>query len=69
MGDEARDRELPQRVRGAALSASAPSARPVLSEEVLQRLQAAVRAERGQAADQDEEHASESAPRVKPEPA
>jgi hypothetical protein len=54
MGDEARDRELPQRLLGAARSPSAPTARPVMSEEVLQRLQAAVRAERGQPADQPE---------------
>ena len=67
MADEGRDSELPRRARGAAGSASALSARSPLSEEVLRRMQAAVRAERGQAADQDEEHAAEPEPPVEPE--
>jgi hypothetical protein len=46
MGDEDRSRHLPQRVRGAARDGSAPSGVPVLSEEMRQRIQAAVRAER-----------------------
>jgi hypothetical protein len=46
MGDEDRDRHLPQRVRGEARGGSAPSAAPVLSEEMRQRIQAAIRAER-----------------------
>jgi hypothetical protein len=47
---------LPQRVRGAARSApapSAPSSLPSLSEELRQRLQAAVQAERSEAASQE----------------
>jgi hypothetical protein len=67
MADEGRDWALPQRARGAAGSASALSARSPLSEEVLRRMQAAVRAERGQAAHQDEEHAAEPEPPVEPE--
>jgi hypothetical protein len=46
MGDEDRGRHLPQRVRGEARGGSAPSAAPVLSEEMRQRIQAAIRAER-----------------------
>jgi hypothetical protein len=67
MAEEGRHRELPRRAQGAPGSASALSARPLLSEEVLRRMQAAVRAERGQAADQDEEHAAEPEPPVEPE--
>ena len=69
MADEGRDWALPQRARGAAGSASALSARSPLSEEVLRRMQAAVRAERGQAAHQDDqgEHAAEPEPPVEPE--
>ena len=58
MADEGRDWELPRRARGAAGSASALSARSPLSEEVLRRMQAAVRAERGQAAHQDDGQAA-----------
>jgi hypothetical protein len=58
MADEDRGRELPQRVRGAARSgpsASAPLSSPVLSEELRQRMRAAVTAERsGSATKQDE---------------
>ena len=54
MGDEDRSRHLPQRVRGAARGGSAPAA-PVLSEEMRQRIQAAVRAERAVVTGQDQE--------------
>src|SRR5690349_18783126 len=53
MADKDRGRELPQRVKGAARSgpsASAPSSSPVLSEELRQRMRAAVTAERAGAA-------------------
>jgi hypothetical protein len=53
MGDEDRTRELPQRVQGAARAGPAPPRPPALSEELRQRIQAAVRAERGEAAGQD----------------
>jgi len=59
LGDEDRSRELPQRVRGAARAEPAPPAQPVLSEELRQRIGAAVRAERGDAVGQDQELASE----------
>jgi hypothetical protein len=59
LGDEDRSRELPQRVRGAARATPAPPAQPVLSEELRQRIRAAVRTERGQAVGQDQELASE----------
>ena len=58
MADEDRGRELPQRVRGAARSgpsASAPSSSPVLSEELRQRIRAAVTAERSGAATKQDE--------------
>jgi hypothetical protein len=58
LGDEDR-RELPQRVRGAARAGPAPSAQPALSDELRQRIRAAVRAERGEAVGQDRELASE----------
>jgi hypothetical protein len=58
MAEEQPGRELPQRVRGAARSgpsASAPPSSPVLSEELRQRMRAAVTAERsGAAIKQDE---------------
>jgi hypothetical protein len=51
MGDEDRGRELPQRVRGArpGPQPAAPSS-PALSDELRQRMQEAVKAERAQAA-------------------
>ncbi len=63
LGDEDR-RELPQRVRGAARAGPAPPAQPVLSEELRQRIRAAVQAERGEAVGQDQELASEPERRV-----
>ena len=53
MGDEDGSQELPQRSRGAARGGSdrsAPSVSPALSEELRQRIQAAVKAERAEAA-------------------
>jgi hypothetical protein len=61
---EDRSRELPQRVRGAARAGPAPPAQPVLSDELRQRIRAAVRAERGEAVGQDQELASEPERRV-----
>jgi hypothetical protein len=65
MADEDPGRELPQRVRGAARSGSsvpAPSPSPVLSEELRQRMRAAVTAERtGTATKQDEAPGSDAA--------
>jgi len=55
MGDQDGSRELPRRVRGTARAGPAPPAPPVLSEELRQRLQAAVRAERGEAVGPDQE--------------
>lgn len=55
MGDEKGSRQLPQRARGAARAGPPPLAPPVLSEEMRQRLQTAVRAERGHPAGQDGE--------------
>jgi hypothetical protein len=55
MGDEDRSRELPQRQRGAARAGPAPAGPPVLSEELRQRIRAAVQAERGRAEGQDQE--------------
>ena len=49
MADEDRDSELPQRVRGEARAGpppAAPASSPLLSEELRQRMQAAVTAER-----------------------
>jgi hypothetical protein len=63
LGDEDR-RELPQRVRGAARAGPAPPAQPVLSEDLRQRIRAAVRAERGEAVGQGQEPASEPQRRV-----
>ena len=62
MGEENRGSELPQRERGTARtgpSRSAPSPSPVLSEELRQRLQAAVRAERAEAS-REQERTTES---------
>ena len=65
MADEDPGRELPQRVRGAARSGSsvpAASPSPVLSEELRQRMLAAVTAERsGAATKQDEAPGSKAA--------
>jgi hypothetical protein len=58
MGDEDR-RHLPQRVRGAARDGSGPPAAPVLSEEMRQRIQAAVRAERAGTTGEDQKSAAE----------
>jgi hypothetical protein len=63
LGDEDR-RELPQRVRGAARTGPAPPAQPVLSQELRQRIRAAVQAERGEAVGPDQELASEPERRV-----
>ena len=63
LGDEDR-RELPHRVRGAARAGPAPPAQPALSEEVRQRIQAAVQAERGEAVGPDQELASDPERRV-----
>ena len=65
MADKDPGRELPQRVRGAARSGSsvpAPSPSPMLSEELRQRMRAAVTAERsGAATKQDEAPGSKTA--------
>jgi hypothetical protein len=54
MGNEDRSRELPQRARGGS-DRPAPTVSPVLSEELRQRIQAAVKAEReGTAKDQQD---------------
>jgi hypothetical protein len=55
MSEEELGRDLPQRVRGAARGGLAPSASPVLSEELRQRIQAAVKVEREEAAASGEE--------------
>src|ERR1700733_13216636 len=53
MGDQDSSQELPQRVRGVARAGPPSSAPPALSDEVRQRMQAAVLAERADAAQQD----------------
>jgi hypothetical protein len=71
MADEKPGRELPQRVRGAARSGSsvpAPSPSPVLSEELRQRMRAAVTAERSGAATKQDEAPGSKAASPKPEP-
>ena len=69
MADEDPGRDLPQRVRGAARpgpAARSPSPSPVLSEELRQRIRAAVTAERsGASAQPDEAPAGEA---TSPEP-
>src|SRR6266571_1546336 len=55
MAEEDRTRDLPQRVRGEARGGSASSAPPVLSAELRQRIQAAVKAERDDTATSDQE--------------
>jgi hypothetical protein len=62
MGDEDRSHELPQRARGAAQAGPRPSAPPVLSEELRQRLQAAVAAEHAAAAPPDDPASAEPSP-------
>ena len=52
MGDEDHGEQLPHRVRGAAQARPAPSASPVFSDELRQRMQAAVSAERARATGQ-----------------
>jgi len=71
MADEDPSRELPQRVRGAArpgssVPASSPS--PVLSEELRQRMLAAVTAERSGAVTKQDEAPGSKAASPKPEP-
>jgi hypothetical protein len=63
MADEERGRDLPQRVRGAtraAPPAPVPSSSPALSDELRRRTQAAVAAERSEAAIQEQEHTTGS---------
>jgi hypothetical protein len=57
MGDEDRNRELPQRVRGATGTGPAPTSPRVLSEELRQRIHEAVKAERAVAVGPDRESA------------
>jgi len=52
MGDENRSEQLPHRVRGAAQAKPAPSVSPALSDELRQRMRAAVSAERARATGQ-----------------
>ena len=69
MADEDPGRELPQRVRGEARSGSsvpAASPSPVLSEELRQRMLAAVTAERSGAATKQDEAPGSDAPSPKP---
>jgi hypothetical protein len=61
MADEERSKQLPKRVPGAAEGRPAPSSSPHLSQELRQKMQAAVSAERARTAGRDHEHA-ESAP-------
>jgi hypothetical protein len=71
MADEDSGRELPQRVRGAARPGSsvpAPSPSPVLSEELRQRMLAAVTAERSGAPTKQDEAPGSKAASPKPEP-
>jgi hypothetical protein len=62
MGDEDRTQQLPQRVRGAARAGPFPSAPPALSEELRQRMLAAVAAERVAAAPPDDPAPDDPAP-------
>jgi hypothetical protein len=52
MGDENHSEQLPHRVRGAAQARPAPSVSPALSDELRQRMRAAVGAERARATGQ-----------------
>ena len=54
MGDEDRSERLPHRVRRAAQAGPAPSASPAMSDELRQRMRAAVSAERARATGQDQ---------------
>jgi hypothetical protein len=66
MGDEDGSQELPQRSRGTARDGSERSAQsvsPVLSEELRQRMQAAVKAERAEAAAKERSTAPERSER------
>ncbi len=63
MGDEDRSQELPLRVRGVARAGPASSAPRVVSEELRQRMQTAVNAERAGAVIQGEEHTTVPPPR------
>lgn len=67
MGDEDRGWELPQRARGAVRAgpgSSTPSASPVLTEDVRQRMRAAVEAEHAQARKPAQGQATEQKQRV-----
>lgn len=64
MGDEDPGRELPHRAPGVARGGSAQSAAPLLSEEVRQRLRAAVEAERAQAANPEKRRSAEPSRRL-----
>jgi hypothetical protein len=55
LGNEDGGKELPQRLRGAARAGSASVASPVVTEDMRKRMQAAVKAERAQAAERDRE--------------
>ncbi len=65
MTEEDRDRDLPQRTRGAARGGAAPSVSSVLSEELRQRIQAAVKAEREGATAKDDEPAAKDKAKVR----
>ena len=62
MRDEDRSQRLPQHVRSAPRAGPRPSAPPVLSEELRQRLQSAVVAERAAAAPRDDQAPAEPSP-------
>ena len=55
---------LRRRIPGAARAAPGPSARPVLSEPLLERMQAAIDAAKGPPANQDPEPLTEPIPRI-----
>ena len=63
-GDQDSSQELPQRARGVARAGPPPSAPPALSDEVRQRMQAAVLAERADAAQQDADAPTGPEPKV-----
>ena len=72
MGDENRSEQLPHRVRGAAQAKPAPSVSPALSDELRQRMRAAVSAERARATGQGQpgqERAEPARPAIAPAPA
>jgi hypothetical protein len=66
MSEEGRGRELPRRVRAASPSGPAQSTAPALSEELRQRMQAAVKAERDTAKAQPEHGDSQERPGEQP---